>query len=396
MKVLGAGISVVLVCVGLWLVPGGDGAAEPAGAAEQAQAARAPTRAPLASVGAPGSEGVFFARVDPLTLAPREPKWDLREYHDSYSFSPDGSQIAFGKGGPDLGVSVMIVDAARFELVGGVQTGIAVEALAWLAPRRLVGMHQGGAVFAADPATGAILRRTTVTGVGCDVTHPPAFATRRALVLLMGRVVVTVGKNGRMRRAVLRGLPDGCHGAGLALDRAGDRAFVVGADARVGVVNLRTMKVSRRVVRGPGRLRGAASTAAVWLGRGRLAVAHLTRRDRAAGVELIDLRRGVRRWLSARAGGVSVGGGRLLVFDGGFAGTGPRSGMGLRGFNRTGTRERFHVLRGQRVWTAQVAGHFAYALTDTMVAVVDLRTGRVVHRSPDPPDEFELLRRGGR
>jgi hypothetical protein len=348
-----------------------------------AAAASLPSRAPLAAITQQSGGETLIARADPLTLAPRNPTLRLGEYHDAWSFSPDGKRLVLGTsaGGPAEGRGIHIVDVASLRELSTIQVPIAVEALAWLSRRRIAGALQGD-VFVADPVLGRVVMHRSPDGAAnCSITPPTAVA-RGKLVLLYGHLLLTVGVDKRMRQVRLRGLPDNCSGGDVVVDRRRGRAYTVGAGTSVAEVQLRTMRARRR------RLAGAAARGryahALWLGhRGLIAAAHCGS-ARSTGVELIDTRAWRRRVLDERACGVVRAGHTLLVFDGGSHGT------GLTAFS-LGGRPRWRLLRGSRVWNVQVAGRFAYAIGSRGVSVVDLRRHRVVHRSRHAPDVIEFL-----
>jgi hypothetical protein len=293
-------------------------------------------------------------------------------------------------GGPAAGRGIHIVDVGTLRELGTIHVPVAVEALAWLSPRRIAGALQGD-VFVADPVLGRlVVKRRAASGVGCDI-HPPSAVARHALVLLLGHSVFTVGSDKRVRHARLHGAPDNCSGGAVVVDRRRGRAFTVGAGRSIGEVGLRAMRVRARALAGPSA--GGDSAAAIWLGqRGLIAAAHLSGSSgRPAGVELIDTHAWRRHVLDSRAGGVSKAGHTLLVFDGGFAIRAlGRRGIGLRAFGLSG-RPHWRLLRGQRIWNVQVAGRYAYALGTAGVTVVDLRSHKVVSRTRSAPDEIEFL-----
>jgi hypothetical protein len=207
----------------------------------------------------------------------------------------------------------------------------------------------------------------------------------------MGRLAVSVHADGRVRTASLRGLPDACAGAAIVLDRRHDRAFTLAGGSLVAEIDLRTMRVTPRRLAGPAL--AADDTTATWLPHGLIAVAH-TRSSygRPAGVELIDTNTWTRRVVARRAGGVRRAGSTLLAFDGGFASPLAGQRIGLVGYSLSG-QPRWRLLGGQRIWNVQVAGHLAYAIGSRGLAVVDLRTHRVLRRTRRAPDEVEFLSR---
>jgi hypothetical protein len=341
-----------------------------------------PTHALLAVVTAQSGSSSVLARVDPLTLAPRDPTLRLNEYHDAWSFSPDGRRLVLGTsaGGPAEGRAMHIVDVATLRERSTIQAPIAVEALAWLGRRTIAGALQGS-VFVADPVLGRIVMQRDAP-TACEIT-PRTGVARGKLVLLFDHALLTVGTGRRVRHARLRGAPDNCSGGDVVVDRRRGRAFTVGSGPSVGEVDLRRMRARAHRLTGP-PARGDG-TSAVWLDhRGLIAVAHFARgRSIPAGVELVDTRAWRRRVLDARAGAVAKAGHTLLLYGGR---------VGLRAFGLSG-RPRWRVLRGKAVWNVQVAGRWAYAIGARGVSVVDLRRHRVVHRSRGAPDWIEFLRR---
>jgi hypothetical protein len=343
------------------------------------------TAAPLAIQYEP-DVGSVLARVDPLTLAPRGPRFVMQEYHDSWSYSPGGRRLVLGTsaGGPAAGRGIHIVDVTSLEELSTIQVPSAVEALAWLSRRRIAGAVQGDTVFVADPVLGRLVVKRTVGGEPFCAVHPPAAAARHRLVLLIGHSLVTVGSDMHVRRARLRGLPDVCSGADLVVDRARGRAFVAGAGPDVADVDLRTMRV--RALRLSGPAAGPGYTIAVWLGRRGLIAAGHTRGSslRPAGVELIDTRARRRTVLERRASGVVRAGRELLAFGG-------KTG-GVRAFSLAGS-PRWRTLRGRWIREVHVLRGRAYAIGPRGLAVIDLRTHRVVHRSRKTLDGIQFLNR---
>jgi hypothetical protein len=340
-----------------------------------------PTHAPLATQADPSGLTVL-ARVDPLTLAPRGPRVEMPEYHDSWSYSPGGRRLVLGTsaGGPAEGRGMHIIDVATLRELSTMQAPSAVEALAWLTRRRIAGAWQGG-VFVADPVLGRVLVHRGAPSL-CGVT-PQTGLARGKLVLLFDHSVITAGADKHIRSARLRGLPGRCSGGTVVVDRARGRAFTVGAGHAVGEVRLRGMRVKRHRLPGP-RARGAA-TEAIWLDhRGLIAAAHyLPSRQIPTGVELIDTRTWQRRLIDARAGAVVKVGRTLLLYRG-------RKGLSAHGLNG---RPLWSALRRQTITNVQVAGRYAYAIGTRGVSVVDLRRHRVVHRSRHVPNGIEFLTR---
>jgi hypothetical protein len=64
--------------------------------------------------------------------------------------------------------------------------------------------------------------------------------------------------------------------------------------------------------------------------------------------------------------------------------------MGLRAYSESG-RRLSSAVPGEWVWTTQVAGGFAYAISARGASVIDLRSGDVVSRAATAPAGLEML-----
>ena len=343
-------------------------------------------------MGRPADNAV--SRVDPLKLTPRGPRADLGEYHDAYSFSPDGSAIAFGISAPNPGpsgpgrIGIRIVDTDRLEVTRDVATGVFAAALGWLEPRRVVAMLAAGfgcsprpcvTILTADPVTGEVLVQRSLTvdepGAHCDAAESPG----RALVALVHRQLFIAGGDGAIQTI---DLPEQFRRCGvLALTPRADRALVVSEDGgSVVEVELGSGRVEvRRLSRGGGRIVNAIA-----LPRHQLVLTH---RDEGAptGVEVVDVERGRRRMIAPGAGAARVSHGAVLAYNGPLSGeTTP---IGVRAYEADGRRS-FQVLRGDRILRLELARRFAYAIARRTVSVIDLRRGEVVSRSNRPFNTF--------
>ena len=332
-----------------------------------------------------GNVGTIVAPVNRRTLKPGVPWAELGEYHDAWSLSPDHRLAAFGISAPgETGrIGIRVLDLGTFQVVRDIETGIAAEALGWIAPDRLVAFLQSGEVVVVDPRSERELSRDSLGAVSCPFGPPHA--------------VTPVG----FGLCETFGL---CQSAGLAVDPARLVAYIVGADAPVAAVDLRTMQVRRHHVTGaPALTRSGcracgAERSAVWLGGGRFAVAGSRLRPGRAhragrtpvGVAVVDTRDWTGRMIAARAGAARLAGDRLLVYDGRHPSERPRTGAGLRVYDRAG-RLRYAVLGGERVGDVQVAGARVYARTSRGLRVVDLRSGRVIARLPRVRRDVDLL-----
>ena len=379
-------------------------------------AAPSPREPLLAVVQQAGNRPAILARFDPFSLSAVSPKVEVGEYHHAWSFSPDGSQLALARGGQ--GIGIQIVDLAAMKLVREVQTGIAAEALGWLAPRRLVaGLQRGGTVLV-DPVTGAIVRRWP------GFSFPDAWArSRDGLVMLLPRLrksppnlpLTRVAGPPRLAVADAQGLRsvllgrirlgvrvrNGIHFgdyAGLAVDPERGRAYVFAGSAPVAEIDLRTMRISYHRLRPSpsGRARRnvlARDRSALWLGDGRMLVFGRdelvpTRRERfpssPAGASLIDTATWRRRLIDAKAGGAAFAGGRLLA----FGSDGVK--VGLRAYT-LGGRKAFELFKNQRVLDVFVTADWAYVRLPTAVYVIDVTSGKIIRKITPPVDLLDLI-----
>jgi hypothetical protein len=407
----------------------------------------APSGRPAAGlVGAVGTDAgsIFLARLDPTTLQPLAgPRVKLEVNMVGWSVSPDESMAVVGDGnGNGL---VQMVDLGAMRSLGTVKIGVgaSTDASAWLGPRR-VAVVSGDLTSTAgtlgvvilDPVARRVLARRTVRGQVSAVGHLPG-----GLALLLTpyegigpvRLAVIAGQ-GTVRTVTLARVsagfkapkvegPDAVahqRGAGLAVDPAGRRAFVVAPGAPVAEVGLDGLEVAYHALDRPAtpldRLRRwllpAAEAKAVrgpwrqarWIGGGLLAVAagearvahdadgELVQREGIAGVELVDTARWRAYDLDATASVVGYQGGRLLLSGGSWYSDATSSvsrGVGLTVYG-PGNRRPLHLLGRQFVSEVTVRGDLAYIwLTREQGgahAVVDLRSGKTLHTGDgDPP-----------
>jgi hypothetical protein len=366
--------------------------------ASSAQAA-VPTRAPLGVVANLGGSGpIVVARLDPLTLEPRGRRVELGEYHDVFSLAPNRAMGAFSVSSPDPELrpgprgGITLVDLRRLRRVAAIGTGGFATVLGWVAPRRLVTTLGGPARIAVlDPQTAHVRSARRVPFARhCDGNDELATAGGHFALLLRDRLAV-VNRRGRIRLSRRTHAAEACATAGLAVDRAGRHAAVV-SDTAVATVNLRTMRVRKRPLPGSAPA-GAVDAHAVWLRRGLVAIARRDEDWQPLGVELIDRRAGRRRMLDRRGGAVRFAAGRVLAYHGELLPGEARGSIGVRGYDLSG-RRRFQVLGRRLVTMVEPAGRFAYAQPEGRLAVIDLRTGRIVSRSRTPrSQQVQLLRR---
>jgi len=348
-----------------------------------------------------------LAPLDPVSLRPTGPRLRLGEYHRNWSFSPDRTRLALGKGGPSetCGRGICIVDADTMTIAGEVEAPTSVVAVDWPRPRRIVGVLSFGGVFVADPVTGAIVQRRELPF--------PAYESRSArtpegFAVLMNsrpaRLVVTDAE-GRVRIARLHGIRAG---AGMAVDRHGRRAFVFAAGSHAVEVDLRTMRMRRHRVGLPRRapVPGRVTTSsrdALWLGRGLVAVFGEDRvggrvgalrktRSFAAGVRVVNTETWTTRTVDRQAGSARLVAGRLLLHTSALDASASR-GVGLRIYTRDGRRLIRHLL-GNRALEVETARGRAYAYPlrgrSRSLYVVRGRSGELIHRVAPPPLGYEL------
>ena len=385
---------------------------------------------------------VALARLDPLSLEPVSQQLEVGEYHDAWSLSPDRSQVALGvsSGGSYVSpsrrvrarIGIVVVDIQTMKVVAEVETGVAAEAVAWLAPRLLVaglleplvdGRPHGGGTVLVDPVSGEILRRWP------DLSDPQASATTQdAFVMLFpgpapaapngtaAPHLAVVDRNGRLQSVALDrirlALRDGVQWdeAGLAVDAARARAFVFAADAPVADVDLRTLRVRYRRLEPlflrPGELAGSdvrrddeptwRSRRALWLGDGRALVSG--RDDFAtpggedsasipAGAFVVDTDAWTSCVLDPSAGGAAHVAGNALVY-----GRGDPASRGVRAYTAEG-REAFRLFGGEEVRAVHGVADRAYVRTQRATYVVDARGGKVLREIVPPRELVDVVDR---
>lgn len=384
----------------------------------------------------------FVARLDPRSLEPLGGRRAvLGPSAGPSTLSPDGSLVAFG------GVNVVhIVDLHRMRALEDIRVRGDFGAVAWPEPRRILlatGFNWGTGVeaVAVDPVAGRVVSRR---GLGGSLQ---SYAEARdGLVLLLGprsgigpARLVSFRAGERIRAVRLPRVPAGFEQEevergfaidhyqtpGLAVDSAGDRAFVVTGDDVIAEVDLGTLAVAyhrlhettsllKRLwdwIEPAAEAKGASDGSlrgAVWLGGGVLAVSgwddlasfddegSQTQTTTAAGAALVETRTWSRQMLEPDASAVSVAGDDLLVYGSVWnAEEGSFTGVGLSAFDRSGER-RFRLFESRPVGDVQVVGRLAYArFDDCRAQIVDLGSGRALGPKPDGACDRSLLPSAG-
>jgi hypothetical protein len=324
-----------------------------------------------------------LVRVDARTLQARRRGGLIVTGHTlGWSFSPDGRRLALGD---DSGGEVFLVDTRTLRLAGRVSAVDygQVFSTAWVGGYLLALTHlccdedrpetnPGYSLSILDPD-----RRQRISVRRLDGSIQGIARTPSTLVLLLAPLdaigpvrIAVVDADGAMRSTTLdrivAGQANGRFASpGLALDSAGTRAFVVGAQAPIAEVDLATLTVSYHDLTAPvsllGRLRNwlepeaeakvplsGPRRSARWLGNGFLTVwgsdsevtgqgrdVHV--RDIPAGVKLIDTRSWTVRTLDPGASSLAVAGETLFTYGATWnSATRKLSGVGLTAHAPTG------------------------------------------------------------
>jgi hypothetical protein len=385
-----------------------------------------------------GDRPTVLAELVPRSLRPLPGRrLVLTDPVAGYAWSPNRSTLVLGDNDEDL---LYLVDVRSMRLLGEVrlQSPSAPHWLGWLGPRRLAAVvdlpagDPGGNVGDAtlvvvDPLTRRVLHRrnlhgTVATAVGLG--DRVVLLTTPAGRIGPARLAVADGRGG-LRSVPLRAVAAGFEApeehdsdsvtlqraAGLAVDRAGGRAFVAAAGAPLTEVDLDSLRVTYHGLSRPVSLLGRLAAwlvppaeaklvsgpirSACWLGDGLLAVwgsearvaadpgGQPTMKDTPSGLKLVDTRRWTVRELHPSATAVRWRGGRLLAFGVRWYEQERPGGIGLTVYG-PGDRRPLHLFRNRPVHEVRPNGDLAYAVSwgdsdaTSSVAVVDLRRGRVL------------------
>jgi hypothetical protein len=361
---------------------------------------------PQAVLGIDGREGAGrLAWFNPASLSvlPGR-KVPLASHTGKWAFSADRSVLAIAAADYP---GIRFVNARGMRLLGTLSlrhdSETYIAGLAWARPDRLLVAAykpEGGFVAVVDPQRRREIRRVDVTTVGDAVAVPGGLA------LLLGPPTgigpaqfALVGADGAVRSVAIDRIPIGTvvsqgtadfgidvREPGFALDRAGRRAFVVGADFTVAVVDLDTLAVTYHApstrtlaknITGPSRQ-------AAWLGNDTLAVSGFDYKGshdgEPVGLRLVDTRDWSVRIVDAGVGRFGVGEGTLVA--------------GEKVFGFDGTL-RYRVDLGTEQWLS-VQGQYGYVCGTAqgrLHRVLQLGTGATLRRvtSATAPDCPTLL-----
>jgi hypothetical protein len=389
-------------------------------------------------LGIVGDPGRVLVQLDPRSLRPLPGRrLVLTDTVAGYAWSPDRSTLVLGDNDQD---ALYLVDARRMRALGKVWLDApnAPQWFGWLGPRRLLAVVDqplgdpaaelgDAAVVLVDPLAGRVLHRQnlhsrvhTVVSLGDQVvllTTPVDGIGTASLAV--------VDDQGKVRTVPLRAISAGFEEpaehdadsvterreAGLAVDPAGGRAFVVAAGTPVAEVDLATLRVAYHGLSQPAsflrrlagwfvpaaeaKLASGPLRSACWLGDGLLAVwgsdARVVRdagaepkvEETPSGLKLVDTRRWTVRQVHPEATAVRWNDGRLLAFGVRWYQQERPGGIGLTVYGPGDRRPRRHF-RNRPVHEVHVNGDLAYAVSwgddyrNSAVAVVDLRGGRVL------------------
>lgn len=358
-----------------------------------------------------------LVRVDAAKLQPTGPRVSLGRNAGTWTYSPDGRQLAIST---EKGIRFVDLRSRRLRATLA-RPHVLVRGLAWLAPRRLL-LVEHGAVIRVDPARPRIVSQVVISGGSALAWAPTPSGV--AVLTREGQgigppTLVAVGWTGGARSVTLERIQAGTYGGpnnegpfrteqpALAVDQRGGRAFVVGTGAVIASVNLATLRVSYHVPVAEYRLPAARAKAvngsvrdAAWLGNDTLAMtgAELSTVGETAsttstpiGLRLIDTGSWRSRRADPDASSVVASSGAALAFGVRWNGRGSGEGMGLAAYDSDGA-QRYRVFEQAEVAEVRTGGGRAYFWADGALRAVDIASGRLV-ASARPRNPFVLLPR---
>jgi hypothetical protein len=368
--------------------------------------ARRGASSPPALYGVTWQGSLVLARVDRATLRPLSGRRvRLSAEPLGWSFAPDRSRLAVGS--TARGARLRIIDLRAMRTLGDVtiaRRGSGV-ATAWAGSTRVLAVvvtpgccgTGDTTVVGVDAVRRRVLWRRTLGG-----SLQAGERSGGGLLLVLGprgrevgpSRLVHVGGDGEVRSASLPEIRSGSESRGsvthswnpgLAVDRAGGRAFVVQAQAPLAEVDLRSFEVrSHPLDAQPRAAKALAGPAreALWLGRGMLAVTGSDSGpsgETAAGLTLVDTRRWSARTIDRRTTDAVLVAGRVLASSFLVDARGNTAGSGLTGYSLDG-RRRFHRHGSQPITGVQPLGRRALVGARAAIMLIDARTGRELRR----------------
>ena len=367
-----------------------------------------------------------LTRIDARTLRPSGSASLRLPFLDAWAVAPGGRLLALAvHPDPVDEPNVLKVVALPSLHARGAPLTLAgdVSALAWSSPSRVVALvgrfvccPAPLSVVIADPLAGRVLRRQRVPGT---VLHIARFS--HGLVLLtsrsgrIGPASLVVADAHGLRSASLAPLRAGevpggggvsqWRLPGLAVDAAGNTAYVIDSDGSAVKVGLATLAVSHHhlshrrslLARLDSWLQPSAAAKgdagpirhAQWLGDGLLLVAGSNMHDTRtlasdpSGLELVDTRSWTAQTVDPHADSFAVAGGLLLATGTRWHGITDPTGMGLVAYGPDG-RRRFALLPGRDVWldaTSATASRASIGIYgQKRWALVSLPAGRITGR----------------
>jgi hypothetical protein len=354
-----------------------------------------------------------LVELEPNTLLARSPRLRLGRFFTGPILSPDGRLAAVGSATEPR---VVVARTERLDRVATIRLGTQyawTRVLAWPAQRRLVALvvrsdaHRVGLtdVVVIDPVGERVLARAPF-GWWASMGEGVSAGGRVAVLLVpwthrgVPRLVV-VGSDGRLRGVRLKLLRAGVgHGRrgevvdfpALAVDRLGETAHVVTGRQPLASVDLRTLSVRYRSIRGlmhpsPSEFGRPYETGtdnpeqgtrrvAEWLGSGAIAVSgedlawvpELREASAPAGLQLLDLRTRRARTVRRAVRELQLAGGRLLARD-----------RGLIAFDRRG-REVYTFGTSNLSWHVAFGRVYVNVPGSNRAAVLDAWSGRTIGR----------------
>jgi hypothetical protein len=330
----------------------------------------------------------------------------------AWSFSADRSRLALASSYvASLGrpAGIFLVDAQRVRSIRRVRLSAGlghVAALAWVRGDRVVVLLQGRApssVLSLDLTSGRIRARHELGGLVMGGVHrpggfvlllaPPSGIGAARVVTIDAQLGVRTVTLARIRAGWAQGrpavdVPMQQREPGLAVDAAGERAFVVGAGEPLAEIDLRTLRTSYRAYEREPQALAKSMVGPVrqaeWLGDGVLAVAgwrwagldRATRRlvGEPAGLSILDTRTSKETVVDPGARSFTLVAGVLVVAP---------EGAGLVGYARDG-RRLYSAYEGRRIEVVRGVGSRLVVVVEgeQFARIVDARTGRELGRRP--------------